>query len=463
MDPSPPSTWTTEVLDEFALTSGLTLDRGVRARHFAASDWGGIVMGGPAAVIRPRSTGEVARVAQLASKRGLKLTPRGTGASSGGQAVAVNGSVTLDLTGLDDLTVDAGARTVSCGPGATWRSALSAAFAHGLQPTVMPLQLDLTIGGTLSVGGFGTLGHRFGVAASHAVELEVVTGDGRVLRCRRDLHPDLFDAVRAGLGRCGVITRATLALRPATGRVRVVRLRSRSHASWSAALESLGARYGSDSADHVVHVEGFCRPEGADLVCDIHLGIEHDDGAPDGEVPLPPEVKSTQITAREDWGLLRYPARRDPRFDEMVAAGHTGEGHPWIEALLAPDTFAALLPEVMAGIAGDAADRIQAVLIRRDLLPPMVAAPPGDLLVAVVIVPRGIPRDDLPRAMAAMERVNDLLIDAGGRRYLAGWLPRADEQAWRRHFGPLYDGWLATRRSYDPAGTFTSALFADEG
>ena len=40
------------------------------------------------------------------------------------------------------------------------------------------------------------------------------------LTCSASINPDLFDAVRAGLGQCGIITRATLRLRRAPERVR---------------------------------------------------------------------------------------------------------------------------------------------------------------------------------------------------------------------------------------------------
>ncbi len=46
----------------------------------------------------------------------------------------------------DRVTVEAGA---------TWREVLAATLPHGLAPPVLPDYLDLTIGGTLAVGGVG--------------------------------------------------------------------------------------------------------------------------------------------------------------------------------------------------------------------------------------------------------------------------------------------------------------------
>jgi cytokinin dehydrogenase len=56
--------------------------------------------------------------------------------------------------------------------------------------------------------------------SDYVLELEVVTGQGEQVICSPDRHPSLFDAVRAGLGQVGVITRATLRLVPAPRLVR---------------------------------------------------------------------------------------------------------------------------------------------------------------------------------------------------------------------------------------------------
>jgi len=92
--------------------------------------------------------------------------------------------------------------------------------APGLAPAGLPDFLDLTVGGTLVVGGVGAGIRWFGVAADNAVALRVVTGTGEELACSPRENPDLFDAVRAGLGQVGVITRATVGLVPAPRDVR---------------------------------------------------------------------------------------------------------------------------------------------------------------------------------------------------------------------------------------------------
>jgi cytokinin dehydrogenase len=58
-----------------------------------------------------------------------------------------------------------------------------------------------------------------------------------------------------------------------------------------------------------------------------------------------------------------------------------------------------------------------------------------------------------------LARVDSLLRNAGGKRYLSGWLGSVDEARWREHYGPSYDRWIAVKRRFDPDGIFRSALF----
>ena len=64
------------------------------------------------------------------------------------------------------------------------------------------------------------MSHLYGVQTDNVLELKVVVADGRVLTCSAAQNADLFNALRAGLGQVGIITRATLNLMPAPARVR---------------------------------------------------------------------------------------------------------------------------------------------------------------------------------------------------------------------------------------------------
>jgi FAD/FMN-containing dehydrogenase len=103
--------------------------------------------------------------------------------------------------------------------GARWSEVLRAAIPRGVAPPVLTDYLELSVGGTLSVGGIGgTILH--GAQVDNVLELEVVTGTGARVVCSPSRRADLFHAVLAGLGQCGIITRATVRLLPAPPVVR---------------------------------------------------------------------------------------------------------------------------------------------------------------------------------------------------------------------------------------------------
>jgi FAD/FMN-containing dehydrogenase len=93
---------------------------------------------------------------------------------------------------------------------------LAVTRSSSLIPPVLPDHLGLSVGGTLSVGGISGTSFRHGAQVDHVTELEVVTGVGDLVRCTPTQAGDVFDAVLAGLGQCGIIVRATLDWCPLT-------------------------------------------------------------------------------------------------------------------------------------------------------------------------------------------------------------------------------------------------------
>jgi cytokinin dehydrogenase len=80
--------------------------------------------------------------------------------------------------------------------------------ANGQKLTV-PVIADtfLSVGGTISTGGFGVTTYNLGLQVDHVQELEVVTGNGQIITCSDERDRDLFNAMLGGLGQCGIITK----------------------------------------------------------------------------------------------------------------------------------------------------------------------------------------------------------------------------------------------------------------
>jgi cytokinin dehydrogenase len=131
------------------LDGELTLDPAALAE--AADDFGHIVSRTPVAVLRPASANDIMKMVKYANEHGLKVAMRGQGHSTMGQA-QVDGGVVIDSRSLNVIhAIEADRAVVDAG--VTWSSLLSSSLPEGLTPPVLTDYLDLSVGGTLSVGG----------------------------------------------------------------------------------------------------------------------------------------------------------------------------------------------------------------------------------------------------------------------------------------------------------------------
>jgi FAD/FMN-containing dehydrogenase len=166
----------------------------------------------PAAVVRPTSAREVARVVTLAADTGLELAVRSGGHSLAGHSTT-EGGIVLDLSGLTDLAVDLEGRTAWAQAGLTAGAYTAAVGAHGLA-TGFGDTGSVGIGGLTLGGGVGFLVRKLGLTIDSLLAAEVVTADGRILQVDGERHPDLFWALRGGGGNFGVATRFQFRLHP---------------------------------------------------------------------------------------------------------------------------------------------------------------------------------------------------------------------------------------------------------
>ena len=98
----------------------------------------------------------------------------------------------LSLTRLDKIReVDPVSNTMTVEAGVTLQRAREAAAeADRLYPQLLPSEGTCTIGGNLSTNAGGTAAIAHGIARSHALGLEVVLADGRVLHNLNKLKKD---------------------------------------------------------------------------------------------------------------------------------------------------------------------------------------------------------------------------------------------------------------------------------
>lgn len=188
-------------------------------RNAAADDFGHIVRRQPIAVLKPGSIDDIIRLVRFALTHKLKVAARGQGHSTYGQP-QVEAGIVVDMSTLDTIHyIDADRAEVDAG--VLWSQLLQAALERQLTPPVLTDYIELSVGGTLTVGGIGGTSHRYGVQVDNVLELQVVTGSGNLETCSREQNRLLFEAVLAGLGQCGIIVRATVRLVRAAQNARV--------------------------------------------------------------------------------------------------------------------------------------------------------------------------------------------------------------------------------------------------
>jgi FAD/FMN-containing dehydrogenase len=172
--------------------------------------WNGMAARVPALVVRPTSATDVAAAVRFAADHGLLLGIKGGGHNIAGTSIAPEG-LTLDMSLLRDVTVDAAARLVHVGAGCLIKHVDAATQEHGLA-TVLGFVSETGVAGLTVGGGIGYLTRRFGWTVDNLEEVEVVTADGQVRTANREENADLFWALRGGGGNFGIVTRFTFRL-----------------------------------------------------------------------------------------------------------------------------------------------------------------------------------------------------------------------------------------------------------
>ncbi len=177
--------------------------------------------GQPLAVVLPGDTAQVQAVVRACAAAGVPIVPRGAGSGLSGAANAVDGCVVLAMTRMNRiLEIDPDNRLAVVEPGVVNLDLRGAVEKEGLFYPPDPSSYDwCTIGGNVSTNAGGLCCVKYGVTTDSVLGLEVVLASGELLRTgRRTVKGvagyDLTKLFIGSEGTLGVVTQATLALRP---------------------------------------------------------------------------------------------------------------------------------------------------------------------------------------------------------------------------------------------------------
>ncbi|MEW6477427.1 MAG: FAD-binding protein [Actinomycetota bacterium] len=416
------------------------------SRQMAARDFGGIVHRRPSAVLEAASGDDVCRLIRYAAGAGRRIAPRGQGHSAYGQSQAAGGIV-LDLGRLDRIHARDGNR-MTVDAGARWTDVALAALKEGFLPPVLTDFLGLSVGGTLSVGGLSGMSFRWGAQVDNVESLVVATGRGDVVTCDAGHHAELFSAVLAGLGQCGVILRATLRLEAAPAALRVYRF---SYADPPSMLADLRRLSDGGEFDYLL---GIVTPNGdGGWNAEIEATASSDGSDEQRLEGLADVVDARRIEERVQETWLR---RVEERVAALQAASLWDQPHPWLDLFVPSAAADQLLGDILATpvVHGVGPLRILLYPLRRSRLrQPLLRTPDDERFFLVDVLCTAGPgmADEMVSANRALfERCREL----GGTQYPIGAVPmtRAD---WQVHFGGEWSRLEAAKQAFDPDNILT--------
>ena len=164
----------------------------------------------PAAVAAVADAYDVVRTVRVAARHGLRVAVQCTGH---GAAAGMDEAVLVHTGALDEIVVHPREAWARVGAGVRMREVVDAAAASGLTP-LAGSSSGVGVVGFTTGGGLGPLARTYGLASDRVRALDVVTGDGRLVRATPTEHEDLFWALRGGRGSAGIVTAVEIDLVP---------------------------------------------------------------------------------------------------------------------------------------------------------------------------------------------------------------------------------------------------------
>jgi glycolate oxidase subunit GlcD len=174
----------------------------------------------PDVIVFAKSAEEISKILSLGNKDKIPVTPRGSGTSAVGGALAAKGGILLDLSRMNNiLEIDKSNGFVVIEPGVICNN-LNAALAptHFFPPDPGSANLA-TLGGMVSTNASGNRAVKYGTTKNYVLGLEVVLADGRIIKTGSVLGKtssgyDLTQLFTNAEGTLGVITKIILKILP---------------------------------------------------------------------------------------------------------------------------------------------------------------------------------------------------------------------------------------------------------
>ncbi|MGO9750325.1 MAG: FAD-dependent oxidoreductase [Solirubrobacteraceae bacterium] len=393
---------------------------------------------------------------------------RGMGRSYG-DAAQRSGGVVIDATQLKGMLLDEDGGVVRAGAGVTVGELLAATIARGWILPVVPGTQHVSVGGAIASDIHGKNHATLGTFGTHVQRLGLLSADGELLELSPGIEAGLFEATVGGMGLTGVILWAELALRRVRSAMLSVDLDRAT--GFDEALSLLSSPGGEHRVAWLDLLSGS-RVRG---IVTRAAHCEHQDAASLAPASVASPARFA-VPSRWPGGVLRTSAVRAFNELRLRRSPRRERGRPWtfgahmfpLDGLdawprlygpggmvqyqfVVPRGAEQVLARVIDSLARDCVPCFLAVL--KDMGPEgtgMLSFPLAGWTLAL----------DLPRRAAgvheALERCDELVVQAGGRVYLS-----KDSRMRAEIAGAMYPRlaeWRGVREGVDPRGVWQSDL-----
>ncbi|MCA9653072.1 MAG: FAD-binding protein [Myxococcales bacterium] len=417
----------------------------------AADDFGHIISRMPVAVLIPGSIHDIKKLVKLARCHGLRvggMSMIGNTHSSYGQS-QVEAGVVIDMSALceiheineHDALVDAGVR---------WEELLEATVPLGKSPPTLTDLIDLSVGGTLSVGGIGGQAFQHGLQVDNVLELQVVTGRGKVVTCSPTHRADLFESVRAGLGQFAIVVRARVRLVDVPPMVRTYT------AVYADAATFTGDQVMLVQDGRFDYVEGSASPDGSGgWLYSLEAAKYFDPAAPPDDATQLAGLSFLPGTeATTDQSYFDFANRLAPLVAFLKSIGVWDLPHPWLNLFLPGSEAASFVASTLAATTEDDVGQGPVLIypfLRAAATADFVPLPGEDVVFLFALLRNSLPF--IPGHLSSQLQRNRELYDAahalGGSLYAISSVD-FDALDWQDHFGGVWDDFVAAKDEYDP-------------
>jgi glycolate oxidase len=174
----------------------------------------------PDVIVFAKSVEEVSKILALANEEKIPVTPRGSGTSAVGGALAAKGGILLDLSRMNHiLEINRKDGYVIAEPGVICNNLnMALAPTHFFPPDPASATLA-SLGGMVSTNASGNRALKYGTTKQYVLRLEVVLTDGRIITTGSTLAKtsagyDLTHLFTQSEGTLGIITKVILRILP---------------------------------------------------------------------------------------------------------------------------------------------------------------------------------------------------------------------------------------------------------